>query len=452
MPPEAKIEGKVVEKASGKPVAGIEIASLCWRTSRLLWPAPVRSGADGTFVMAGLSADAYVLRPADPREPPADWVAPSVTQEVKAGEVKRDVRIEVSKGGLAEIVVTEANQPTPVPGAAIRVASVSERGELRQGITKADGVARIRLVPGEYRLQDLTKRGYTYSRPEGTFTIEEGQTRRVPWPIRRLPTASGVVRDEAGRPVSGAALWVHPMGKEEVLSDAQGRFRVTWDMRNWTAKTENYLVALDARHKLAAVLPTIKDGNEVELTLRPTATLFGQVVDINDRGIPGTEITVMLWGANWGSRIFRNDIIKTDAQGRFEIGTIPPEQKYDITAMAEGYGRTDIKVEKGEVILGRVNVGTLHLAVANLPISGIVVDPQGRPVPNASVGTLAGPRSGQRECRTRTDAEGRFRLEGLCAGPVYVQGAAQIEGKAVYGMVNVEGGATDVRITLGKRD
>ncbi len=450
MPPEARIEGKVVEKGSGQPIAGLEIDSLCWRTSRLLRPAPVRSAADGAFALEGLSADAYVLRLAEPREPPADWVAPPVTQEVKAGEVKRDVQIELSKGGLAEIVVTEANQPTPVPGAAIRVASLSDRAELRQGVTKADGLAQIRLVPGEYRLQDLTKRGYTYSRPEDRFTIEEGKTCRVAWPVRRLPTVRGVVRDEAGRPLAGVAVRVLPMGKEEVLSDAQGRFRVAWDMRNWSGKTENYLVALDARHKLAAVGPAIEDGNEVELTLRPTATLFGQVVDINDHGIPGTEITVMLWGPNWGSRLFRNDIIKTDAQGRFEVRTIPPEQKYHITAMADGYGRTDIEVEKSEVIVGRVDVGTLHLAVANLAISGVVVDPQGRPVPNAAVSTITGPRTGQRECRTRADAEGRFRLEGLCAGPVHLQGAAPIEGKSVYGMVNAEAGATNVRITLDK--
>lgn len=452
MPAEARIEGKVVEKASGRPIAGIEIDTLCWRTSRLLRPAPVRSAADGAFVLTGLAADAYVLRLADPGESPADWVARPVTQEVKAGEVQRDVRVELSKGGLAEIVVTEANQPTPVPGAAIRVASVSERGELRQGITKADGVAQIRLMPGEYRLQDLTKHGYTYSQPEGRFTVEEGKTCRVAWPIRRLPTVRGVVRDEAGRPLAGTLVRVAPMGGDEVLSDAQGRFRVAWDMRNWSAKTENYLVALDMRHKLAAVLPTIQDGNEVELTLRPTATLFGQVVDINDRGIPGTEITVMLWGPNWGSQLFRHDVIKTDAQGRFEIPTIPPEQKYHITAMADGYGRTDIEVEKNEVIVGRVDVGTLHLALANRVISGIVVDAQGQPVPNAAVSTIGGPRSGQRECRTRTDAEGRFRLEGLCAGPVRLQGAAPIEGKSVYGMVEAEAGATDVPITLGKRD
>ncbi len=451
-PPEAMMEGMVIEWASGKPIGGTEIDSLCWRTSRLLRPGPVRSAADGTFVMAGLSADAYVLRLADPREPPADWVAPSVTQEVKTGEVKRNVRIELSKGGLAEIVVTEASQPTPVPGAAVQGQSHSDGPEIRQGVTKADGVAQIRLVPGEYKLQDLTKRGYTYSRPEGTFTIEEGKTCRVAWPVRRLPMVSGVVRDEAGRPLSGTAVRVLPMGGEEALSDAQGRFRVTWDMRNRSAETENYLAAFDSRHKLAAVLPTIRDGNEVELTLRPTATLFGQVVDINDHGIPGTEISVMLCGPTWSSRLFRHDIIKTDAQGRFEVHTIPPEQKYHITAMADGYGRTDVEVEKGEVILGRVEVGTLHLAAANLAISGIVIDPQGRPVPNAAVITIAGSLSGQRECRTRADAEGRFRLEGLCAGPVCLQGGAPIEGKSVSGMVNTEGGATDVRIPLGKRD
>ena len=38
LPPEARIEGKVVEEGSGKPVTGIEIAALGWRTDRLLLP------------------------------------------------------------------------------------------------------------------------------------------------------------------------------------------------------------------------------------------------------------------------------------------------------------------------------------------------------------------------------------------------------------------------------
>jgi len=102
--------------------------------------------------------------------------------------------------------------------------------------------------------------------------------------------------------------------------------------------------------------------------------------------------------------------------------------------------------------LGRVEVGTLHLAVANRAVTGIVVDSQGQPVPSAGVYVVAGIHTGQRDRSIRTDAEGKFRLEGLCAGPVHLQAAAQIEGKAAYANFNTDAGATDVRITLEKRN
>jgi hypothetical protein len=393
--------------------------------------------------------DDYVLRLVEPCEQAADWVAPPVTLTTKAGEAKRDVRIELSKGGMVEIAVTDACEPAPIPRAVVRVRGLSDR-KTHQSVTRDDGVAQIRLAPGDYEFEDLTKRGYTYAPRKETFPVEEGQMRRLARTLRRLSVIGGTVHDEAGRPLAGTAVRIYPMGEEEVLSDAQGRFRVTWDPYGWPPKAMNYLIALDRQRHLAVIEPTVKDRNQIELTLRPTATFVGQVIDINDRGIPGAEVAVMLCGPTWGSRLFRNDIFKTDAQGRFEIHTIPPEQKYHITVIADGYGRTDVDVEKGGAVIGRVEVGTLHLAMANLAVSGVVVDPQGRPVPDAGVHTIGGPSDGQRDRKTRTDREGRFRLEGLCAGLVRLQASAQIEGAALYANLNTDGGAADVRIVLGK--
>ncbi|MBM4024396.1 MAG: carboxypeptidase regulatory-like domain-containing protein [Planctomycetes bacterium] len=450
--PEARIEGQVVEKASGQPIANVEIAALCSRTSRLLWPTPVRSDNDGAFAMEGLLADEYILRLAEPREQPAEWVAPSTTQVVQTGAVKRDVRIELSKGGLVEVAVVDACEPTPVPGAVVRVRSLSAGTGIHQSLTKADGVAQFRLAPGEYRLQDLHKPGYSRGARNETFTVEEGRTQRLACTFRPLAVLTGMVRDDTGRPLPGTAVRVYPMGAEQVLADAQGRFRVTWDPNGWPPKATNYLVALDRQRRLACVERTVKDHSEVELTLRPAATFVGQVIDIDDRGIPGAEVQVMLWGPAWGSRLFRNETLRTDGQGKFEIDTIPPGHKYRIHVTADGYGRTETDRDPNEVIVGRVEVGTLHLAAANRAVSGIVVDAQDKPVPYASIGTIAGPTTGQRDVRTRTDAEGRFRLEGLCAGPVHLQAAARVEGANLYTNVWTQADTTDLRIVLARKN
>jgi hypothetical protein len=92
------------------------------------------------------------------------------------------------------------------------------------------------------------------------------------------------------------------------------------------------------------------------------------------------------------------------------------------------------------------------LAAADRAVSGIVVDAQDKPVPYASISTVTGPTTGQRDLRTRTDAEGRFRLEGLCAGPVHLQAAARIEGANLYTSVQTQADMTDLRIVLVKKN
>src|SRR5262249_28002527 len=107
---------------------------------------------------------------------------------------------------------------------------------------------------------------------------------------------------------------------------------------------------------------------------------------------------------------------KTDARGRFESGPLWADDGYHVAIAADGFSVTDLPTIKGRS--GEYHdYGTIQLEGTGRAISGRIVDPNGRPVADATVFN-SGDAPGI--VTTQTDAEGRFRLEGLRTGPVYV--------------------------------
>jgi hypothetical protein len=176
-------------------------------------------------------------------------------------------------------------------------------------------------------------------------------------------------------------------------------------------------------------------------------------VDADGKGIQGAEIRVMLRASNWGSSLGRSRDVRTDAEGRFQVHTIPSENRYNLTAMADGYGQCEINVEEGQTMGEQADVGRFTLAVADLSVSGVVVDSDGEPVPNADVRCYGRSDTGQPDRRTRADAEGKFTLDGVCAGRININANARPAGMGAYisGRIETEGGAEGVQIVLAQR-
>ena len=224
LPIEARIEGSVVEKASGKPAAGIHIMVLRGRNQPNFGLEPVISGDDGTFSVRALGSGTHIVQIAAPTEKLADWIAEPVKVLTEAGKTKSGVTIELTKGGLLEVVVTEAVGKEPVAEARVSVRQET-RNESFGAVSDKNGVASIRLMPGEYQLGGVYKEGLSRQGPQETVTIEDGKTTRVKIQLKGQPRISGVVRDEQGNPVRDAKLRVCPMGSgQDVISDAEGKF------------------------------------------------------------------------------------------------------------------------------------------------------------------------------------------------------------------------------------
>jgi hypothetical protein len=111
---------------------------------------------------------------------------------------------------------------------------------------------------------------------------------------------------------------------------------------------------------------------------------------------------------------------------------------------AEGYGQENIEVPLAEAVNNRVTLAPATLQVANLDLSGMVVDAEDQPVSGARVFFYG---RGQPHREVRSDAKGRFVVHGLCAGAIQIQ-ANTMGTTNLHGFGQAQGGATDVKIVV----
>jgi uncharacterized GH25 family protein len=448
-PEEAKIEGIIVEKNTGKPAGGVKLIVAQDRNPPLYGQESVISSKeDGTFSISALSTGRHILQLAAPTKGLADWVAEPVEVITEAGKTESDVKVELTKGGILEVVVTEAGSNQPLERASISIRD-EKNDEWLSADSDKDGIARIRLVPGGYQISGVYKQGFTSDRRQETITIEEGATRRIAWALNEAPKVSGVVRDADGKPLGGVKLGILPASGEEVSSDSQGRFEVVWDRRGWPGDdTTFYLVARHKQRNLAAAVEIGEGTKTLDIRLTPGVTFIGKAVDPNGKGIANAQVRVMIRVSNWGSSLSRRQTEETDGSGNFQIRAIPAEHKYDVYASAEGYGEKRAEVQADNAVDNRLDVGVLTLPVANLSVSGQIVDAQGNAVPNASI-EASGYGDGQPSRRsTRADTQGNFTLDGVCAGQVNIRADVDRDGKRLSAHIVTDGGATGIKIVV----
>ena len=197
---------------------------------------------------------------------------------------------------------------------------------------------------------------------------------------------------------------------------------------------------------MASAVEIGEDTKTQDIQLKPGVTLIGKVVDPNNKGIQNTRLTIMLRASNWGSSL-GNNIAQIDPEGNFEVKAVPAGYQYSIYARADGYGENHIEVDTENAVNNRLDAGTLTLPIANLSVSGVVVDANDKPVPGARVSCSG---EGQSYQNTQTDANGKFTLDKICKGNVriYADKSGQTR---LYGSVQTEGGANDIKIVISER-
>ncbi len=405
MEPETVATGRVID-GEGRPIAGASVM-----LDRILEPSGdpypfvrgnARSDADGRFRIDGLlrgakyelwcSHDAFApLKRAERTSPDAaSWELDAIVLDGSRTITGLVIRDE-GGGPIADAIVSSGT----------RVA--------RSG---ADGrfVLRHVTAPCELRVEAPGRAPAIVDAPrEGASTIR----------LAAAASIRGAVVDEDGSPLPGAWIRTETHGLDDGLPEPVVRVRRGFSVAARTDLEGRF--ELDGlppgRHRLYAGFrdrnapsrPPIVEAGETDVTIvlpRPSGVI-GRVVSARD-GEPVTRFKVeQRTAAMHMAETHENET------GSFWISA-PPNEPLTLAAWADGHSRH----EMGDIVLRPGEIRELAFPLtAAASVEGLVLDPDGSPLPNVEVRVvplLETPSFVRR--RSLSDARGRYLVDDLSAG------------------------------------
>ena len=454
--PEASIKGRVVDEHTGQVVAGVRISAIPY--SRAGWhfcQNPVQTDPNGRFELTGLAPNKYLLRVISDKEGSGN-----LTVTVEPGQTVRDVRVSLSKGVPFEVMVYDLEKGDPIENASVTVTqkeAISRYTTFSQTVsTDANGLALLHVPPGECEIR-VIKFGHGATIRPQRVQLEPGQTLRHEVSLPRLAcTLSGEVLDEQGRVLSGASV-MHLTFGYHILADANGQFEHSTYVTPLPSKVPVLVRHTPSGLGAVGVLrdPTKSGRFHGRIILQPAYVLTGCVTDPAGKSIPAAYVKLLMGRQ---SRLVTE--VATDANGVYCIrSVIPPgnnlKDGYAIAACAEGFGLTQVNQIPFHNNTARpVHMDPIVLLPADQVISGVVEDSNDQPVAGALV-SVYGPRLSrtvsQPPCgKTLTDAQGRFRITGVCKEPLRIYARSPLP-QQQSGETWAHGGNENVRVVLGQK-
>ncbi len=362
---------------------------------------------------------------------------PRAWQKVAMPQGERVTRVEVQLAAASSITgrVLSKKGREPVPLADVALTPVVEGFPAsppaeEQTVVRSDGRGEFRfdaVAPGRYAVE-ATAAGH--AKPKA-LTVRAPTSAPLELVLGPASYLEGRVVEQDGQPVADA----------EVV--AMGR-RSAWATTTGSSGTFSLEVApghveLSARKgtATAAADPAVVVAGEstakgITLVLGKPASITGRVVDAETRRpVAGAQVSV------WRNRT-RSEVARThsDDRGQFNFESLS-RGAYDVEVLSGRYRSRYL----GGITLVQGQAFNLELALTKgAAVDGRVVDPQGRGIDKAWVeaGLAFSPGAGQ----ARTDAEGRFRIDGLPAGQGVVKARQAPASPAVVGTAELAEGKT----------
>jgi len=171
----------------------------------------------------------------------------------------------------------------------------------------------------------------------------------------------------------------------------------------------------------------------------------GTVVDSRGRPVAGAEVVgceqlfeYAEGRIGWGTP----SRTTTDEKGRFQLHV-----------SASGYGPTRLASLPFDAARSRqVEADPVTLPPADRSISGVIVDANDVPAPGVIIyvtGSRGSDTAGQPSLRAGSDQQGRFAINGVCAGPLRIQAGFRRDARGMS-LFDAQGGDQDLKIVLGR--
>lgn len=444
----ASLSGRVTDE-TGKAVPGARVgiardtginALIRGGPAAFLGRGGVPSGPDGAFRLRGLAAQRNVTLEATK----TGYVpAKRFGVTVKSGESVKDIALVVKRGLEARgRVVDSAGKP--IAGAEVRLSRPEGGGmggarvmirmagfsqEKPDATSAADGVFRVAgLEPGEYVLA-VSREGYAAKSVPSVTVKAEGVSEWDPVVLTAGVAIGGSVVNGKGEAVVGAEVFSfgEGSGPRQATTDPEGKFRL-----DGLSPDRGVMMNVRADGYAPLQRTVSPPAENLSLVLKTAGAIRGRVEDAGSNR-PITDFTASVreprGGGMGGMRIMMGgrqpDKSFQSSDGTFELTDVAPG-KWSVSAASPGYRPAE--VTGVDVAEGETKEGIVLQLKKGAVVTGRVLDPRkGTGVPNATVswsedgggpgmGVLAAFGGGQNA--QTTDADGRFRFDGLAAGKI----------------------------------
>lgn len=410
------VHGNVVD-AQGKPVGGATVEH--WENDISLLPvsgmkmtSKTTTGADGGFdIEAGSSGVEIAYKPG------MSLAWRNNRQYVSNGDTNM---VMTQPGVLAGVVKDEQDKPVAGAKVSVTIATVEPLFLMMRGMPLEEKLNAISDASGKFRIEGVptnSSAAFKVRAPGKTLQTEGNHFNLNSLPyhagqenITLIVEPAGVIEGrivmaDGSQPVPIASVTASLSGSfygdspEPVTSSADGTFRFTdapagafkiaarWGTSptsDWVAATVNVTVEAG------------KTNSEVRIHAARGALVEIQAVSKADH-TPVTQATAGLYAQSYGSSGI------SDSNGLIQLSV--PAGEYQLSARAEGWNteQTTITAE-----VGKTNRLQIELTPAR-KLTGIVRDPNGKPVPGLPVRVVG--RHGMTPGVIRTDENGKFEFD-----------------------------------------
>lgn len=407
-PAGGRVQGRVVEKGSNKPIAAFQAGI---STSRggggfvMMGPPQLKSftSEDGSFLLENVPAGAMNVVAQAP-----GYSSGRANVDVEDNKTVSDVVIELDQGVRLTGKVTGPN------GAALSDASVTlqpsptgqfaRSGSVRRAMTDANGEFSLdSLDPGEETFEISHAQYLSTSK---TVTLK-GRDMRMDVQLSGGQRVTGVVVTDAGVPVADAyveAFTPAGMDGDRARTNASGQFEFA------SLGNARYRFTASKTGYLDGVLDDVDvstGANNLRIQLRTGGTIYGRVLGLSEQELAGTTVIARSGRSSSSAPV--------DAAGNFRVEGAPIGT-VQVSAMAASRSYTDRRssgTETVEVQAG--NAVQVNLEFHNDTLVRGRITRNGVPLGGASV--TFQPRGGSRASGSSTaDEGGNYTVSGLQEG------------------------------------
>lgn len=326
-----------------------------------------------------------------------------------------------SRLGALRVAVVWRSDGAPVAGVQVELYRQGLRRAVRVVRTPDDGVARFAdLPPGDYRASILA-----LPHAPCEMQVEAGDEVERDLPVRGDARLRVMVTADDGVPWPGALVWAldhlgGPRGGRVLgRTDAAGvlEYRGLPPATVWARADGREPSRL---HALPGDLARRSRSAPHELSLvlgGAAAAVHGVVTDPDGRTVPGATVAVAVVDEFGAVDDPVEVTTTTDAAGRFALTEVPVGER-NIVAIAPGFAVIEARVETKAQEVAFVELQLRRGA----SVRGTVLDAGGQPAAFVLVtaGTDGGPigiqHHGGQVQTARTDAAGRYRIDGIAPG------------------------------------